>query len=93
MENLWKFFIDRVRDNLHICLCFSPIGDKFRNRALKFPGLISGCTMDWFTRWPNEALRAVADKFFVDMDIVCSEQTKKEAVNHVAYGKVCIFCC
>jgi dynein heavy chain len=45
IENLWQFFIDRVMANLHVVLCFSPVGDTFRNRALKFPGLLSGCTM------------------------------------------------
>lgn len=73
IENLWRFFIDRVKDNLHLALCFSPVGEKFRQRALKFPGLISGCTMDWFTRWPSEALQAVAEKYLSGMDIVCSE--------------------
>ena len=47
-ENVMQFFIDRVKNNLHVILCFSPVGEKFRNRALKFPGLISGCTVDWF---------------------------------------------
>ena len=23
----WKFFLDRVRRNLHMSLCFSPVGD------------------------------------------------------------------
>lgn len=33
MENLWDFFINKVRKYLHIVLCFSPVGDKFRIRA------------------------------------------------------------
>ena len=24
-DNLWSFFMSRVRDNLHLCLCFSPV--------------------------------------------------------------------
>jgi len=56
LENLWQFFLDRVKMNLHVILCFSPVGEKFRNRSLKFPGLISGCTMDWFNKWPNEGI-------------------------------------
>lgn len=85
IENLWQFFIDRVKANLHVVLCFSPVGEKFRNRALKFPGLISGCTMDWFTRWPSEALRAVAEKFLGEVEIACTDQVKKEVVNHMAF--------
>jgi dynein heavy chain len=30
---LWNFFINRVKDNLHTVLCFSPVGTKFRERA------------------------------------------------------------
>lgn len=40
--------------------------------------------MDWFTRWPVDALRAVAEKYLGTMDIVCTDQVKKEVVNHVA---------
>ena len=33
----------KVRKYLHVCLCFSPVGDTFRVRARQFPALVSCC--------------------------------------------------
>ncbi|CAM9368513.1 unnamed protein product [Chrysoparadoxa australica] len=65
---LYAFFIQRVRQNLHIILAFSPIGSSFRDRLRKFPSLINCCVIDWFTGWPSDALVAVAQKFMSDVD-------------------------
>ena len=46
--SMYNFFTERVRENLHIVLAMSPIGDAFRNRLRMFPSLINCCTIDWF---------------------------------------------
>uniref|UniRef100_A0A3B4U7E5 Dynein axonemal heavy chain 8 n=1 Tax=Seriola dumerili TaxID=41447 RepID=A0A3B4U7E5_SERDU len=79
-DNLYDYFITRSRKNLHVVLCFSPVGQKFRSRSLKFPGLTSGCTMDWFTPWPNEALVAVSNYFLSEFPMVCSTDVKASVV-------------
>ena len=52
-DNVMSWFLERIKTNLHIVLCFSSVGEKFRSRALKFPGLILGCTINWFQPWPK----------------------------------------
>lgn len=66
---IYNFFVSRCRTNLHVVLALSPIGDAFRRRLRMFPSLVNCCTIDWFTEWPDEALRSVADHFLVDVDL------------------------
>ena len=66
---LYNYFIDQVKNNLHVILAFSPIGDAFRTRLRKFPSLINCCTIDWFQPWPEDALEMVANKFLEDINV------------------------
>ena len=70
------------------------MGEKFRNRALKFPGLISGCTIDWFQRWPEDALVAVSNHFLRSYEIVCASSVKDDLIKIMAFvqdnvAKIC----
>jgi len=83
---LFQFFVNRVRDNLHIVLAFSPIGDAFRSRLRQFPSLINCCTLDWFQAWPEDALERVAKKYLEQVDIKDNE--KDACVDIVKYFHV-----
>nr|KAG5688729.1 hypothetical protein BaRGS_032064 [Batillaria attramentaria] len=87
-ENLKEYYLFRTRKNLHVALCFSPVGEKFRQRALKFPGLISGCTMDWFQRWPKDALVAVASHFLAEFEIVSTAESKNQLIHSMGLEKL-----
>lgn len=45
---LFNLFVQIIREQLHIVLAMSPIGDGFRNRIRKFPAIVNCCTIDWF---------------------------------------------
>ncbi|XP_077481740.1 dynein axonemal heavy chain 9 isoform X2 [Stigmatopora argus] len=78
-ENCWKFFIDRVRRQLKVALCFSPVGTKLRVRSRKFPAVINCTSIDWFHEWPQEALESVSLKFLQEVDNI--EPQVKESVS------------
>ena len=83
---LWNYFLNRVKDNLHMVLAFSPVNAKFRERAQKFPTVFSGCAIDWFLPWPEEALISVSTKFLNDFEIDTPAETKEQLTIHM--GKV-----
>jgi dynein heavy chain len=77
-DALYNFFIEQARNHMHVVLCFSPIGDSFRIRCRKFPGLVSCTSIDWFSEWPIEALTEVAFKFTEEVNL--GTDTVKKAV-------------
>lgn len=65
-DNILAHFVNLVRDNLHVVLAFSPVGDAFRSRCRQYPSLVNCCTIDWYNPWPKDALFSVADRFLSD---------------------------
>lgn len=80
---LFEFFNNRIRANLHMGLCFSPVGQLFRMRARMFPGLINCTSMDYFHDWPRDALVGVAERFVKEIEF--QDETLIEKIsNHMA---------
>ena len=55
--------MEKTKAHLHIILAMSPIGNTLRERIRNFPSLVNCCTFGWFTKWPEEALEAVGERF------------------------------
>uniref|UniRef100_A0A8D1UYI8 Dynein axonemal heavy chain 1 n=1 Tax=Sus scrofa TaxID=9823 RepID=A0A8D1UYI8_PIG len=84
--NLMVAYTGRVRSNIHMVLCMSPIGEVFRARLRQFPSLVNCCTIDWFNEWPAQALESVATTFL-------NEIPDLEATPKVTEGliQVCVY--
>jgi len=82
-DGVYQYFVSNVRKRLRIVLCFSPVGEGFRNRCRQFPSIINCCTIDWFNPWPEEALFSVADRFLNTLNNPPKEikDTKEPVVN------------
>eukprot|EP00741_Cyanophora_paradoxa_P015322 tig00000194_g14791.t1 len=80
-ENCWNYFVNRCRDNLHIVLAMSPIGETLRRRCRNFPGLVNNTVIDWFTAWPEQALISVATVFLEQEDLPV--EMRPEIVSHM----------
>ena len=83
-ENCWKFFIDRVRRQLKVVLCFSPVGTTLRVRGRKFPAIINCTCIDWFHEWPEEALISVSQRFLNEEEAIPAE-IRKSISQFMAY--------
>ena len=73
-----RYFLDRLRDNLHLIFCFSPVNAKFPIRAQKFPAVFSNVNINWFLPWPEEALIAVSNAFLDSYDIDAPQEKKNK---------------
>uniref|UniRef100_H2YVQ0 AAA+ ATPase domain-containing protein n=1 Tax=Ciona savignyi TaxID=51511 RepID=H2YVQ0_CIOSA len=76
-----KFFQSRVSRNLHITLATSPAGGNFRRRCRTHPALVNCCTIDWYDRWPEEALMSVACAYFTRENIDVQTQITSSSVD------------
>ncbi|CAG5121595.1 unnamed protein product, partial [Candidula unifasciata] len=76
-DAIYDFCISRVRNNLHIVLCMSPVGSAFRSRCRMFPSLVNCCTIDWFVEWPKEALLGVSKSSFENVDLGAQNHLKQ----------------
>ena len=84
-DSLWNYFVGKCRDNLHVILCFSPIGEPIRVRTRRFPALVNCVVIDWFQPWPEEALTSVSKRFLGEVDLG-EDSAKENIMNFMPYS-------
>ncbi|XP_021360073.1 dynein heavy chain 2, axonemal-like isoform X4 [Mizuhopecten yessoensis] len=85
-QSVFAFLVSRVRANLHVVLCMSPVGEPFRNRMRMYPAFVNCTTIDWFSEWPQDALLEVADKYLAEINLGGEdEKSKKQAKSRSSF--------
>ncbi|VTZ67411.1 dynein heavy chain, putative [Plasmodium chabaudi chabaudi] len=82
-EDVFNYYISKIRKNFKIAITHSPISNLYRNRLIKFPSLLSNFSFIYFLPWPYEALINVSNRFLDDVEI--NEELKKNICEHMAY--------
>ncbi|KAH3764595.1 cytoplasmic dynein heavy chain [Pelomyxa schiedti] len=68
-DDLYKWFIQQVRLNLHVIFTMNPASPEFHNRAATSPALYNRCVIDWFGDWSSPALFLVGAEFTEKLDL------------------------
>ena len=79
-EAIFQFFLQRVSEKLHIVLSTTPAGSCFRRRCRLYPSLINCCTIDWFDKWPLDALQSVAVSFLENSELSKGQESNSALV-------------
>ncbi|XP_061623123.1 dynein axonemal heavy chain 10-like [Phyllopteryx taeniolatus] len=81
-DSVWQYFVNKSASNLHIILAMSPVGHTLRTRCRNFPGLMNNTVIDWYMTWPPQALRAVAEFFLGESEMIPREHAQG-VIEHV----------
>lgn len=73
-QAIYNFMLDRVKANLHVIVCMSPVGIPFRNRIRMYPALVNCTTIDMFHQWQQEALLEVGERYLSNVVLEGNEQ-------------------
>ena len=93
-ENKRSLFVERVRDNFHVVLSTSPVGDKLRLNCRKYPSLLNSSSVIFFYPWPEHAYESVCSKLISELDSL--DKTAQKRLSrmfprvHISFGKATV---
>ncbi|CAK8694917.1 unnamed protein product [Clavelina lepadiformis] len=76
MSDPMKFFVSRVKCNLHIILILPPHHSLLREALQNYPGIVSETQVIWIRDWPQEVLVQQAE-YFINHNMVAHDTSRK----------------
>eukprot|EP01116_Phalansterium_solitarium_P024805 TRINITY_DN91_c0_g1_i4.p1 TRINITY_DN91_c0_g1~~TRINITY_DN91_c0_g1_i4.p1 ORF type:complete len:4085 (+),score=2013.94 TRINITY_DN91_c0_g1_i4:171-12425(+) len=55
----FQFFVERVKQNLHVVISMDPKSDDFQQRTESNPALFTKCDIQWWETWSTQAMNAL----------------------------------
>lgn len=82
-EYLYARFIAHVRAYLHVVLCMNPVDEAFAQTMRTYPAFIIDCTVNYFSPWPVEALKSIAEQVLsgIKLGVVSVDPLAKACVS------------
>ncbi|XP_071954985.1 uncharacterized protein [Antedon mediterranea] len=78
-----KFFVSRVKCNLHIILCLPPTHRLLKIASSQYPGLLKGMQVNWMCDWLHDALTGEAT-YYVQKYSLCKDSPPEMRNNIVS---------
>ncbi|CCW66307.1 unnamed protein product [Phytomonas sp. Hart1] len=69
-QDLYRWFLSNVKEQLHIVFTLNPSSNAFSSRAMASPALFNRCTIDWFCDWDALTFRQIAHEFIQNMTML-----------------------
>lgn len=66
-------------------MTLSPTERNFRHNCRVYFSMISACTIDWYDKWPEEALLIVADTFLREKVDLANREVKRTSFLIIFY--------
>jgi dynein heavy chain 1 len=68
-EEVYSWFVQQVKWNLHVVFMLNSTGGSFHADAAASPALFNRCVVNWFGNWEREALIHVGLQYLEDTDL------------------------
>ena len=86
-DTCWDFYLESIRKNFHLCICFSPSNKKCHERCRHFPSLIKSTSFIYFHPWQHDALVTVSNRALTGFQLPdgTPEDGKEAMALHMAF--------